>query len=269
MRLPRFSLLFVVTPLLSLGCYNPNIAQGGFTCAAGNVCPENFRCASDGKCYSGAAGPDASATCQSPPPKMLCGNPVPSGQSCSPTCQSGCACGWCSISGGGASCTTVAQGKSQLGDVCDPNSMTPKCAPGLYCQAECASIGAGRCYRICDTTSDCNATDAGTSTCSVSAVGAPFQLCTLPSCDPFNGGCPTGTSCYLLFPGTFCGCTGTKPVGATCTNVDDCSPGETCANPSNQSSNNQCTRICNAAHPTCDADGGATCHTVGSFGFCM
>ena len=269
-RLPQIVVWLASASLLVVACYNPNIAQGGFQCGAKNACPQNFHCASDNRCYRGDAGPtDAGVACESPPPTPSCSIDAGSDQTCNPGCQRGCACGWCAISGNNTvSCSTAKQGKTALGQVCDPTATTNPCKPGLFCQPECGSVG--RCLQVCNANHECNTTDAGTSTCSLTASGTTFRLCTLPNCDPFKDtGCPTGSACYAIFPSqTFCSCAGTKAAGATCVNTDDCQPGYTCIG---GASGSHCAQLCNnTTNADCASDGGsATCTVEGQFGFCM
>jgi hypothetical protein len=268
-RLPQIAAWLAGAALLAVGCFNPNIAPGGFRCADGGVCPQNFHCAVDNKCYSANTGPDSGAMCESKPPSPLCSTEPASGQACDPACQTGCACGWCDIVSGAASCSTTTQGTKSLGQVCDPTAASSECAPGYFCQAECGKVG--RCYRVCSGDGDCNAAASGTSTCSSTANSSGFGLCTLPACDPFKvtgSGCPSGSACYA-FSQTFCACAGTKAPGATCVNTADCQPGYTCVG---SSSGSYCAQLCDPANPVCDADGGsASCSTLGSpsFGYCM
>ena len=44
--------------LARVGCFKPDVANGGFICADGGVCPDGFTCAPiDNRCYKADAGP--------------------------------------------------------------------------------------------------------------------------------------------------------------------------------------------------------------------
>jgi len=218
------------------GCYNPNITDAGLACGPGKVCPDNFHCASNGRCYRAVdGGLDASKpVCTSVTPNVAtCSRPAAAGDACNPACESGCTCGWCGIVSGTAICLTGTPGTKQVGDACDPSNRND-CAPGLLCHAEC---GTGRCYKYCDPASadagtggDCQS--IGTSCTGPSVVGSStYRLCSLPavSCNPVTGGgCPPGLACYPFGSGTECDCAGQGKTGDPCGSVGDCAPGYTC-----------------------------------------
>jgi hypothetical protein len=259
------SLMFVV------GCYRPNIAQGGFQCASGNVCPDGFHCvSSNNRCYEGDAGPESPVCVSSPTP--TCSTEAATGQACNPTCQTGCACGFCSVANGATTCLTVTAGNSDIGEVCDPQTEAP-CKAGLFCRPECGQTTFGRCYKFCAAKDDCNGLDCGASGTSSGSAGTfSFSLCNLPdqTCDPVaKSGCPTDPNevlgCYVdSFGGTFCDCNGTKAIGDSCAFAGDCSPGLICEN---FGPTNTCEAVCVSASD-CTSSGGCM-PTNGSFGYCL
>ena len=152
---PRSSAIVLLISLgATIGCYSPQIKQGGLLCTDAIGCPDNYRCI-NGHCYTGDAGRDVpmKPNCMSvTPDASTCSRDLAPGQACNPACQSGCSCGWCAVMNSTATCITgTMPGTKQAGDVCDPSSPT-QCAPGLFCRAEC---GSGHCYKYCETTSDC------------------------------------------------------------------------------------------------------------------
>lgn len=256
----RSSAILAVSALAAaLGCYNPNIAQGGLKCAPGNVCPENYHCASDLRCYRGDAGPDmAKPICTSTTPDAAtCSRPATSGQ-CNPACEFGCGCGWCAVVSGTPTCVMGTPGTKAIGDLCDP-SKSADCAPGLFCRAEC---GTGRCYKYCEMASDCPGT-----TCSVSG-GAAVSLCALapPNCDPVKKtGCPAGYGCYVSGNTSYCDCAGTAAPGAGCHLTHDCAPGGGCVG-IGQDAGTACEQVCRV---NADCTSGI-CTTFGTaYGYCL
>jgi hypothetical protein len=252
----------LIVSLFALGCYNPNIAQGGFKCGPGGACPENFHC-TGGRCYRGDAGPDTATkpTCMSvTPDASTCSRPAAAGEACSLACQAGCDCGWCAVVNGAATCLTGTPGTKKVGDPCDP-SKSADCLPGLFCRAE--SCGA-RCYKLCDTSDDCPT--AGTS-CNITETQTGIKLCSLPDpgCNPLTlTGCPDKFACYVTGSATYCDCPGTTVGGATCNAVNsECVPGYGCAG---ARGNTTCTKVCSA---TVDCNGSGTCTLFGTYGYCL
>jgi hypothetical protein len=274
------------------GCYRPNIAQGGFVCAAGSVCPDGFHClTANNRCYQGDAGPEA-PSCSATQPVATCSTGPASGQTCNPNCQMGCSCGFCGMANGATTCLTVTAGKSDIGDLCDPRGQAP-CKAGLFCKPECTSTdpSLGRCYKYCAQPSDCQICDSDgscqTTTCTVgwtsaAPSGSPslmFKLCSLPpqQCNPIStttGGCPATNpaafACYADSDQTFCDCQGTlTPSSAQgCTFVGQCVPGYTCVRLSATAPG--------SCHPACqsnaDCTSPATCNFLPGesvYGYCL
>ena len=256
----RSSAILVIAALgAAIGCYNPQIVDGGLRCAPGNVCPENFRCASNGRCYRGDAGIDREIkpTCTSvTPDASTCSRAPATGQACNPACESGCSCGWCSVVNGAATCVMGTPGTKQIGDLCDPTK-TADCAPGLACHAEC---GKGRCYKYCETSADCPTGAA------CNAAGG--TLCSQQqdsTCNPVTmSGCPSGYGCYPTGSTPYCDCAGTVAPGAPCSVTRECTPGNGCVGTA--SSPAVCQKVCKT---TTDCNGSGNCTLVGMYGYCL
>ncbi len=246
------------------GCYKPTIDPGGFACGSLGQCPENFRCASDHRCYQGDAGVDrpTAPVCTSATPDALCERSAGTEQ-CNPTCNSGCTCGWCGINASGAiACLMGTPGTKKVGELCDATRASD-CAPGLRCRAE--SCGVARCYKFCDSSADCPTAGA---TCSINAG----TLCSLPDpgCDAVGDtGCPSGLSCYSNGSSTECACPGSAAAGADCLGAEDCIPGYACvgsSNPATQKTSYTCKKLCNT-QVDCGLSG--LCSTYGTFSYCL
>jgi hypothetical protein len=263
------ALLAVGTPLLLDGCYKPNIAQGGFKCAAGGVCPDGFHCvSSNNSCYEGDAAP-APPTCNIPTPDAGCTTTPAAGQPCTPACQFGCECGRCNIVQGMAACNQTA-GSKDINDICDLTK--DDCKAGLYCQPECNTSGFGRCYKLCLTKADCWNDVCSAAARDMNMQPTAFKVCDIApqDCDPIaQTGCPPSgnvLSCYdSVFGMPYCDCTGAAPVGTDCMNNNNCAPGETCLS---LSSGTKCVQLCAISGNTCRAPD--TCTNVGdnTYGYC-
>ncbi len=251
--------LAIAALVAALGCYNPDIAQGGLQCAPGKVCPENFHCASNNRCYRGDAGIDMAVkpVCTSvTPDAATCSRDPAPGQACNPACESGCSCGWCSVVSGVPTCVTGTPGTKAIGELCDP-AKSADCAPGLACHPEC---GKGRCFKYCETSTDCPS--------GASCTAAGGTLCTQQqdsSCNPVTmSGCPSGYGCYPTGPVAYCDCAGTTAPGAPCSVTAACTPGNGCVG--TMSSAAVCQKVCKTA---ADCNGSGNCTLVGSYGYCL
>ena len=257
----RWSTMVVISALVAaVGCYNPDIAQGGLRCAQpGNVCPENFKCATNGRCYRGDAGlaMDTKPACTSvTPDASTCSRDPAPGQACNPVCESGCSCGWCAVVNGAATCLTGTPGKKQIGDICDPSNAAD-CAPGLSCHPEC---GKGRCFKYCETAADCP-----TGALCNAAGGTLCSQQQDSSCNPVTmSGCPSGYGCYPTGGTPYCDCAGTLALGDTCSVTKECTPGNGCVKTA--SSPAACQKVCKT---TADCNGSGSCTLVGSYGYCL
>jgi hypothetical protein len=271
MRVPppfRAQLSVVLLGALTIltGCYRPNIADGGFKCAAGGVCPDGFHCVSSNNgCYEGDAGP-AAPTCNIPTPTASCTIAPATGQSCTPACQFGCECGRCNVVNGVATCNQTG-GSKDIDDIC--NLTSDDCKAGLYCQPACNSPGFGRCYKFCSTGTDCWNGVCSAAARDMNMQPTAFKVCDISpqNCDPIgNSGCPsTVLACYDSFFGKpYCDCQGTGAVGADCLTNSDCTPGETCLS---VGGGTKCVQLCPSSANTCTSP--ATCNDVdGTYGYC-
>jgi hypothetical protein len=267
--------LLISVSALVLGCYSPNIQQGGFACGDGGACPDNFKCnLVDHRCYQGphdAAVEKLVCKSDATTPEVCSAEHV-SGQTCNPGCQTGCGdCGWCAIVGGATTCLTGPGGKKVVGDVCNP-LVQADCLPGLYCQPE-AACGSARCYRLCDI-SDAAACGQGLD-CKVvprnnggEALSSFATLCTLAeSCDPvLNQGCQAPFACHLTGATTTeCDCPGATATGQSCKFVVQCIGGDSCVGLDNSSA--FCRQTCKV---TTDCASG-TCNTQPdlTYGYCL
>jgi hypothetical protein len=263
-RCAAASLLLLVLTAAS-GCYNPHIAAGGLKCD-GLLCPDNFHCASDLRCYPGDGGPDVPGkpACNSPTPDAAtCSRPL-DGSPCNPACAFGCSCGWCAVNNGAVTCLTENPGTKKSGDVCDPSN-SADCSPGLYCLAEC---GTAHCHKYCDP-SNGNADCSSGSTCSRTAISGSYQfsVCDFPktACDPVRGsGCPSGYACYPFDKTVVCDCAGIMASGGTCGLLRDCAPGYTCVNANSVST---CQKTCALSS---DCPSTTTCvNQSPTYGYCQ
>jgi len=234
MNLRRFTAILFSLSALTPSCYSPNIARGGFACGSDGGCPDNFRCATNRVCYQ-SDSVDMMPVCESvttvkPVTSTFCSTAAASAL-CNPICQTGCNnCGWCALTGGGATCLTGTAGTKAVGTTCDP-SKNSDCLPGLYCQPQsCGTVTTGACYRLCDPKDTTNSVCGANSACRASG-GLPFGLCSFV-CDPLsrtNVNCPSPFACYPSGATTTeCDCAGTGSTGDGCVLAHMCAPGETC-----------------------------------------
>jgi hypothetical protein len=260
---------------LTLGCYNPKIADGSFTCGDHGECPDTFHCAPNHRCYRGDGGNlvvdtgvdmmcIAAFTTQ-PVPGCTAG-PVGAG-SCNPACQTDCNnCGWCGVVAGVSKCLTVAEGSNDVGQPCDLTKEND-CKAGQYCQPECGG-STGRCYAFCSAEAPC-----AMGTCIVNAKGTGggllpgLTLCSLVvSCDVVaKTGCPSGFACYpVTTTQNECDCAGTANTGDPCIPSSDCVAGDFCVGPKGGAT---CHQTCATGVP-CPT--GTSCNAFApTYGYCM
>ncbi|MDB4980540.1 MAG: hypothetical protein JWM82_1292, partial [Myxococcales bacterium] len=207
-RRVRSHRLVVALALLSAaGCYKPVIDDGGYKCASsGKKCPDGLTCGSDNRCWlkpqvvsnndasdgkimSDAGDAAAEAMCALAVVTPPCTDAPAAGQTCNPTCQTGCGCGRCNVVGKATAC--VAAGTVKLGELCKLGT-GDDCAPGLICRKEACGNGLARCYQHCTKSEQC----AG-SFCQLSiddgGKATGFTVCDVAprTCDPVtNMGCP-------------------------------------------------------------------------------
>jgi hypothetical protein len=275
------------------GCYKPVLDDGGLKCAAvGKKCPDGLKCGSDGLCWqmpplvpsdasdtkpmSDAGDGHAESMCALPIVTPLCQDAPSAGQTCNPTCQTGCPCGRCNVVGKAAAC--VAAGAVKLGDLCKLGA-ADDCQPGLICRKESCGNGLARCYKHCTKNDQCSGSfcqiaindDMGNST--------GFNVCDVAPtvCDPVaNTGCPSPSlNCYLTGSNdTLCDCPSnpTKPAqnGEACTFYNDCAGELFCVG---GVGGTRCHFVCDPVNPSCPKDATGTqvpCLPVGNakFGYC-
>jgi hypothetical protein len=261
--------LAALLPVLAwVGCYNPQIVDGGLVCAdAGEACPDGFHCNPvDHRCHK------AVPQCSTAPVTALCQEQPSAGTACNPTCQTGCACGRCNVAGTAAVCTETV-GTKQLSQVCTTGS--DDCAPGLICLLESCGAQLGRCYRHCTSASQCQSGVA----CQLPILDSAgndtnFKTCDLApeTCDPVaRTGCLNAAlNCYLDSGGaTFCDCpSGNTPVaqGGACTGYNDCAAGLACVSVAGVTGL-RCRQLCTQARSTCN--NGQRCIPAGAtYGYC-
>jgi len=265
-----------VLAALAVGCYNPQIKDGGYLCAtSGKPCPDGFTCGADGKCErspvtikptdgGGQAGDGGQSMCTLPHVTALCQDPPASGKACNPTCQTGCDCGRCNVVGDAPAC--VASGTAKLGQLCTSTSAGDSCGPGLICLQESCGNGLARCYRHCTVDAQCTNTICTIPIEDAAGADTGFKTCDVPpqTCDPINNaGCPDpALNCYLTGDNlTLCDCPQNADPkkqgmnGATCTIYSDCAPGFLCISNVGGLAGPHCHFECNVMNKSCPAEG--------------
>jgi hypothetical protein len=285
--------LAVLGGLGGAGCYKPVIDDGGFKCAAsGKKCPDGLTCGSDGLCWqmppvvpvgdasdtkpaSDAGDTKGDLMCALPVVAPLCQDAPPTGQTCNPTCQTGCPCGRCNVVGKVTAC--VSAGTVKLGDVCK-SGPGDDCEPGLICLKEACGNGLARCYRHCTTSAQCGGAFCQISIDDDAMKPTGFDVCDLAprACDPVTStGCPDpALKCYLTGSNdTLCDCPSNpvKPAknGEDCKIYNDCDGGLFCVGGVGGVATPRCHFVCDLAKPSCP--GGVVCVPVGAnakYGYC-
>jgi hypothetical protein len=305
-RLRRFGgpvacTLAVVAAVAQLGCFKPNIVDGGLKCnleaGVGKApCPEGFKCeASSGTCkrHPSDAGvvdmkpdvpnvdapDDRSDVGDTLPdcfmPRANC-TATPDAGICDPFCQTGCGClEKCSVNTAGAvTCNLLKSGQvrgiQQPCEVQAPGSpdQIDQCSPGLFClEDSCTSGGGGgRCYQFCRGDNECDSAPCNRD------AGGGFKFCDVPFDDcsplppPLNSGCPgTGLTCYIATSDvskTLCDC----QFSAALRENDVCTRSRECfaglVCVQDQLGTNRCTRVCRLAAPSPGDCPVGTCRTL-------
>jgi hypothetical protein len=256
-------LALLASVVVCAGCYNPNIATGGFKCSSEFVkdCPDGFKCV-NGLCWKGGIVTDASvpdvkteAAVEAPvdkipeapvekpadapcaiKPVMSC---TPAAGKCDPLCQTGCdGCHQkCSVNTKGTlTCNEPSEPPElQEGDTCEPAStdtdqQTDACAPGLVCvDRSCKN----ECAKLCRSDADCPG-----STCT-REYATGFNVCDVKAadCNPVTALGPTrcpglAQGCYVsaVVPDrTVCDCPfKAVGLGKACKVSRDCLRGLVC-----------------------------------------
>jgi hypothetical protein len=221
-----------------VGCFNPDIHNGGLACGPGGSCPEGFVCSS-GACY----------------------NRLPT----APTVDA-------AVGTGGSDGQTVEVGQSliRIGDSCDlimaGGVVTDRCVPGSVCvEGNVWHI----CMAVCSTSQDCT----GGAVCErrrrAQTSAAEVSVCGLPTvtCNPIAGvvsGCPSGRYCYVDAPRTVCEITSGDGQQSPCLYSRDCLPGYLCA--ADGPGAGRCYPACTAGS-TCPRM--TTCSAMTGLGYCF
>jgi hypothetical protein len=249
--------------VLAVGCFRPNVLSGGFTCAQGAVCPEGFHCElADNRCYAPDAGPDAACLA---PPAQVCTDLPSGGEACNPACQTGCACGRCTIANDQPTCLPA--GSKTVGAVC--SLAADDCEAGLGCIPEPGTCGPsfGRCYRFCRSAADCNGLG-----CFTGPLSGAHKICALPAqpCNPvLDSGCAsTAVGCYWTEGSTtFCDCRGIQDEGDTCNIYNDCIGGFTCV--MQGGTTGRCRKVCSPGGGECFSPQTCRITTGNPYGYCL
>jgi hypothetical protein len=222
---------------LVVGCYTPQLLNGGLHCAPTGECPAGLSCGSDNRCWEPGTEPiimaDAGAATETIP--VEAGKPA-----------------------------------RLLGETCSPsNAGTPTrtddCAAGLVCvDGNQGSV----CFQRCTTNKQCGA--AGCEKRQVEnnvfayVCGTDPVQC-IPTAPP--SGCQSGRVCYLRGVDTTCETQSGDARNTACTYSRDCLPGFTC--PSSGNGAGYCRQTCSASI-ACSGDL-TTCQIAdtATFGYCF
>ncbi len=153
----------------------------------------------------------------------------------------------CYVTATSSACMTT--GTRAVGSSC---SAVNDCVKG----ALCINAGAGgQCFQACDPSSSTPA--CGAQTCE--RIGDDLGICMAEdaTCELEAQDCASGQSCYLTNTGSSCMPTGSQPVGAACTRVNDCVEGASCVN---DGSAKHCYLTCNPANAS--ACGAQACQEI-------
>lgn len=275
-----------------LGCYNPDIKNGGLLCngdpSKGPACPDGYSC-SAGHCVKngtdagiagsgGVGGAGGAAGASGTGGSLLCTNykaptscAATSGLTCDPYCQSGCgtaggaACNKCNLKWSGTAwsegCTVG--GNAKEGDTCTRDSANnDSCMPGLSCLPG-ADNTCLRCGKVCRTDADCPGSTcywtytSGTKTCDFAPT----------TCNPvLVTGCSGSLKCYWVdgTAKTVCDCPGLTAAGSACEISRDCVAGHACVA-------KVCRRLCSPAAPAATCGTGSCVAITGlpAVGYCQ
>jgi hypothetical protein len=270
----RWPLVVLLVGVAQIGCYKPNIRDGGLKCnldaGPAKACPEGFFCNSDQFCVKhptdgGVEKSDADGGPPDVPPPCYDARPncTPGAGMCDPFCQTGCGCREkCSINTMATlTCEEVAPGATPaLYAYCNflnyqAPTQTDDCAPGQVCLTDNCSQ---HCYQFCRDNNDCTnaacdreVVDGGQKVCDV-----PFVDGCVPLIGTANRGCTGGmnVSCYLSSANpdrTICDCPGgSGGANAMCKHSRDCVRGLACVDRQNGTPS-VCLQVCRLG-----ADGG-------------
>jgi hypothetical protein len=292
---PILAAAALLAPVLAgSACFKPNITDGGFLCAEGGVCPEDFTCetgtntcwrmlpdgglggkgGAGGKAGAGGvsgAGGAGGETCFEAKPGCEPSDGGTDADLCDPFCQTGCAgCREkCSVNSNSAlTCNQVTSTRLKgVLEACTISSggfdtQSDDCAPGLVCLADgCSS---GRCYQYCRKDEDC-----GNAACDRPIGTSGQKVCDVPYADCNPVGSTSGCSgsakvaCYLSSSRpdhTVCDCpymaVSTQNI---CERSRDCVRGLACAAVPGMSGTKWCLQVC-GSDDDCFSGVPGSCH---------
>ena len=297
--------LAILAGAAQVGCYKPNIKDGGLKCnldaGVGKSCPEGFKCdMSRLTCWRNPdGGVDRPSDVVDGPvdlpvemkPEVACFDARPNCTSsdagiCDPYCQTGCQqCGTkCSVNTLGALTCNPPRAfgfpKKVMDDCTDPiepgtAAQTDNCGPGLVCIVEGCFP---RCFQFCKGDGDCP-----TSACTrdIGSLTSGPKVCEVPfmdACVPLPGGQNTGcggttstTACYISSTNpthTICDCPfNALPANSPCTRTRDCIRGLACVD-RGTGAMPTCLQVCRLTDNglnDCPAHTAGSCHPY--FGF--
>jgi len=289
--------LAILAGAVQLGCYKPNIKDGGLKCnldaGVGKSCPEGFKC--DMSRLTCWRNPDGGVD----RPSDVVDGPVdgsmdmksdvacfevrpdctPGPGMCDPACQTGCACGTkCSVNTLGAlTCNTphpLGFPRAVMQDCMEPISpgtaaQTDNCGPGLVCVDQGCAFP--RCFQFCKNDGDCPTSacsrDLGTTAPSTQKVcEVPFADTCVPL--PQNSGCgpaSSGMACYLSSTNpshTICDCPfNALMANQPCMRSRDCVRGLVCVDKGNGATPT-CLQVCKLSNngSDCPSVTPGSCH---------
>jgi hypothetical protein len=270
--------LAILAGAVQLGCYKPNIKDGGLKCnldaGVGKSCPEGFKCdMSRLTCWRNPDGGVDRATDRNDgpvdgpadmKPEVACfdarADCIPGSGTCDPYCQIGCECGAkCSINTVGLlTCNPprAAQFPRTVMQDCDQvissgtADQTDNCAPGLVCVEEGCFP---RCFQFCRSDADC---PSSACTRDIGGQSSGQKVCEVPfadTCVPLqqNSGCGPATSgmaCYISSTNpshTICDCPlDVMGPNAPCSRTRECIRGLACVDRGPSGASPTCLQVC-------------------------
>jgi hypothetical protein len=282
--------------LAGSACFKPRIKEGGFTCAPGGVCPEDFQCdprsntcwtmlpdgglggrggvggkGGGGVSGAGGMGGETTPSCFDAKPGCEPSDAGTDADICDPFCQTGCAgCREkCSVNTASTlTCNEVTSTRLKgLLEGCIISSagsgaQSDDCEPGLVCLAD--GCGSGRCYQFCRKDDDCvnAACDRPIGTSGQKVCDVPYANCNPVGSTSGCSGSAT-VACYLSSTRpdhTVCDC----PYKAVteqnpCERSRDCVRGLVCSAVPGMSGTQWCLRTCKV-DADCPSGDLGSCH---------
>jgi hypothetical protein len=150
------------------------------------------------------------------------------------------------------------------------------CLPGLVC---IAGNSLSRCFKLCVTSSDCDAGGAcERRVLDASSEGREASVCSLPTrqCDPLDPTAPpcgNGSTCYLIHSDpaagdtTICDITSGTTTNGSCNAPHDCLPTSTC--PSQGPGAYRCQRVCGLAQGSIPCSPNTMCQPGKDHAYCF